>query len=111
MSDQDVLGIYFDEDGNSVTYKEWTETFVDRWQMVNEGHGIRVSTVFLGISHGSDTKGGHLLYESMVWVDDDDVYQERYSTRDEALRGHRILWRRYRRKTEWVIGERITPVG
>jgi hypothetical protein len=49
-----------------------------------------VSTVFMGINHNF-TPGGKLkVFETMVFENDDfkDLYQDRYSTYEEALSGH-----------------------
>lgn len=48
---------------------------------------IHVSTVFLGLDH-SFGDGPPLIYETMIFGGEHDQYQERYSTRDEALAGH-----------------------
>lgn len=47
---------------------------------------ICVSTVFLGISHGNDLFGNPLLYETMIFSDNDDEteYCERCATLEEA---------------------------
>jgi hypothetical protein len=47
-----------------------------------------VSTVFLGVDHRFMGEGRPLLFETMVFGGAYDEYQWRYSTRDEALRGH-----------------------
>lgn len=51
--------------------------------------GYLVSTVFLGIDHSCI--GRPRLYETMIFSEEDPLclgYQERYSTRKEALEGH-----------------------
>lgn len=50
--------------------------------------GVLVSTVFLGFDHGW---GDELpcLFETMVFGGQHDMYQERYSTFDEAEEGHK----------------------
>ena len=49
--------------------------------------GVRVSTVFLGIDHNF-FGGEPLLFETMIFGGPLDEYQWRYSTRQEALKGH-----------------------
>jgi hypothetical protein len=50
---------------------------------------VRVSTVFLGIDHNFwDWDGPPLLFETMVFINGSGDEMERYSTWDEALRGH-----------------------
>jgi len=55
----------------------------------------RISTVFLTIDHSFGRSGPPLLYETMVFNDGDtgnlDLECERYSTRKEALAGHRVM--------------------
>ena len=46
-----------------------------------------VSTVFLGLNHQWGD-GPPLLFETMIFGSDLDGYQERYSTWDEAVKGH-----------------------
>jgi hypothetical protein len=106
------VGYYYDEDGNEISVEEWTAIFGEpRWQLVDEQEGVKVSTVFLGLNHQFDPDLPPLIYESMVWVDGEEVDQFRYPNKANAEAGHGILWRRYRKKSEWTIGERITPIG
>ena len=48
---------------------------------------VEISTVFLGLDH-SFGKGKPLLYETMIFGGKHDGYQERYFTKEEALKGH-----------------------
>lgn len=52
--------------------------------------GVRVSTVFLSLNHASmhdpDTP---ILFETMIFGGEHDQYQDRYSTWEEAERGHK----------------------
>lgn len=50
------------------------------------GKELRVSTVFIGLDHGFGD-GPPLLFETMVFGDDDDRTR-RYSTWDQAADGH-----------------------
>lgn len=51
--------------------------------------GTFVSTVFLGLDHSFSPDGPPLLYETMIFRDDeDDQEQWRYSTLEEAKAGH-----------------------
>jgi hypothetical protein len=53
------------------------------------GRDILVSTIFLGIDHGYGG-GPPLLWETMVLKDGGgDVYCERYTSRADAIAGHR----------------------
>jgi hypothetical protein len=51
---------------------------------------VCVSTVFLGLDHGSTVEGPPVLFETMVFAPDTpfDQEQERYTTYDEAEAGH-----------------------
>lgn len=52
---------------------------------------IRVSTVFLGMDHRLHSLGLPILWETMVFGicnDDGDVYQERYTSKEAAQKGH-----------------------
>jgi len=48
---------------------------------------IKISTVFLGINHQCDD-GPPILFETMVFGNDQYDYQQRYSTWEEAQVGH-----------------------
>src|ERR1017187_7539523 len=59
---------------------------------LNDPHEAHISTVFLGLDHNWCEDGEILVFETMIFWDDMhelDQYQERYSTYDEALKGHR----------------------
>lgn len=49
--------------------------------------GIAISTVFLGVDH-SYGGGEPLLFETMVFGGEYSEYQERYSTKKQAIEGH-----------------------
>ena len=74
---------------------EWARWFEKAERHVAEDKvgDVRVSTVFLGIDHrffaGDETDGSRpILFETMIFGDEHDEYQERYCTREEALVGH-----------------------
>lgn len=61
--------------------------------------GFRISTVWLGLNHNFLDIGRPLLFETMIFDDEgacgwDYHYQERYTTWDEAVKGHQeaIEW-------------------
>lgn len=85
------------------TWGDWFEAatrngsrFVAQSDLAN---GVRVSTVFLGMDHGWNMRpdARPVLFESMVFGGEDDEYQERYATWEEAEAGHK------------AIVERLTP--
>jgi len=71
--------------------KEWAEGF-DRMDAIVEKTdiaGIHISTVFLGIDH-SYGQGPPLLFETMIFGGEHDMYQDRYTTWEQAEEGHHI---------------------
>lgn len=57
-------------------------------------NGILVSTVFLGVNHSLSNKMP-ILFETMIFIkSEEDIYQERYCSWDDALKGHKeaIEW-------------------
>jgi hypothetical protein len=79
------------------SFEEWGIMFMGKerllWQEAHQNHFI--STVFLGMDH-SFLNGPPLWFESMVFCQDGhkcmwDTHCERYTTYDQAQRGHRLL--------------------
>lgn len=69
---------------------EWYEKSTKQRKVARDKVGkVTVSTVFIGIDHNFG-EGPPLLFETMIFNDggEHDQYQERYSTRQEALAGH-----------------------
>lgn len=56
-----------------------------------EMDGIRISTAFLALNHQWDPDGTPLLFESMIFGGEHDKMQTRYSTWEDAVRGHESL--------------------
>lgn len=94
-----------DENKNVVpsSLKEWAD-FIEGRLPTNYKHvgddtinGKRISTVFLGLCHNFNPRGGTpIVFETMVFEGDkSDIYQERYSTYKQAEDGHQ-------RAIEWV---------
>lgn len=56
------------------------------------GKETMISTVFLGLDHSLTPGAPPLLFETMIFRPDStaDDYQERYTTREEALAGHKV---------------------
>lgn len=71
--------------------KKWGEWFQNTEARVvgfNRLPGdIKVSTVFLGLDHSWDG-GPPVLWETMIFGGEHDSYQDRYTTRDDAIAGH-----------------------
>lgn len=89
----EVEGHYvLDEAGNPVeekdllTWARWFES-ADRTVARDQIDEARISTVFLGMDH-SYTEGPPVLYETMVFGGQFDLYEVRYQTQEQALVGH-----------------------
>jgi hypothetical protein len=48
----------------------------------------RVSTVFLGLDHNYSFEGPPVLWETMIFGGEHDSYQTRYTSKDDAVKGH-----------------------
>jgi len=88
MSDKYIL----DEKGNLkavdlLTWAKWLETANTQIEETNIGK-VRVSTVFLGLEHGFKD-GKPLIFETMIFGGKYDQYQDRYSSKEEAIIGHK----------------------
>lgn len=70
-----------------MTWARWFEAPEARIVKVENVGPVRVSTVFLGIPHGTSTSGP-LLFETMVFGGELDGEQDRYATYAEAEKGH-----------------------
>jgi hypothetical protein len=58
----------------------------DEWQL--EAVTVLLSTVFLVSDHNFAAGGPPVLYETMLFVNGDDLFQDRYRTKEEAAAGH-----------------------
>lgn len=54
-------------------------------------NGSEVSTVFLSIDHGYFDSGNPVLWETMVFGGALDGVMERYSNREDAVKGHKTM--------------------
>lgn len=70
---------------------EWAKWFEKANRVVEQTKvdDVKVSTVFLGMDH-SFFDGPPILFETMIFGGPEDGYQERYSTWDEAVKGHQF---------------------
>lgn len=84
------------ENVTAVSMEEWAEWLQENREERIIKHtrlfGIWVSTVFLGLNHnlfGDEP----LIFETVIFGGASDMYQDRYSTREQALKGHRkAVW-------------------
>jgi len=63
------------------------------------GRRVHVSTIFIGLDHRWNNRGAPLIYETMIFAEglkDLDAETFRYSTRAQAIRGHKIAIERVR---------------
>lgn len=69
---------------------EWAKWFEKGNRRVAEDvrGDIRVSTIFLGMNHNWGD-GPPLLFETMIFGGEHDLYQDRYATWNEAVDGHK----------------------
>lgn len=76
-------------------WADWFET-ADRIVAKTQIGNIRVSTVFLGIDHnfGGSSKILPILFETMTFGGKLDGEQDRYSTWEEAEKGHKLMVKR-----------------
>jgi hypothetical protein len=67
---------------------EWLEKNPERKAVKQENIGdIFVSTVFLGLDHAWNSTTP-ILWETMIFGGEHDQYQERYTSHEDALKGH-----------------------
>lgn len=73
-----------------IEWGKWFES-ADRHVAQDEIDGHRVSTVFLGLDHNHSGEGPPILFETMIFKENDmsDEYQTRCSTWEEAEIMHR----------------------
>ena len=86
--------MHFDRQGRSISQQAWVALHTEEYKRVGlqrfEG-GVSVSTVWLGISHGS-LGGKPMIFETMIFGPDGYPYDEacqRYTSEAEAIMGHR----------------------
>lgn len=92
-----MSGLYvLDGNGNpqpadTLVWGKWFEE-ADRRVAVDEIDDVRVSTVFLGIDHNFECVGPPVLWETMAFgLPDEDEVCERYTSKADALEGHKRI--------------------
>lgn len=82
-----------DEDDNPVVcddlleWAAWLEDADTKVAKTQISEDVKVSTVFLGLDHAFGG-GPPMIFETMVFGGEHDELTRRYSTKDEALKGH-----------------------
>lgn len=102
-----LLYYILDDQGNikAVPLLEWANWFERREKSVVAktcllGDKVFISTVFLGMNHNYFDDGPPILWETMVFcVSWSGEYQDRYSSKADALAGHdkAVAWAKHRR--------------
>lgn len=84
----------FNRQGKPITLEIWSELNQDwNYKVVKKTttNGFRVSTIWLGMNHQWRDNEEPLIFETMVFPDDDsydDLFCERYATLEQAEEGH-----------------------
>lgn len=71
-----------------IKWAEWFEGIANRRIAFTEIGKVHISTVFLGLDHNFSESGTPILFETMIFNGDNDQFQERYHTLEEAMLGH-----------------------
>lgn len=84
---------FYDIDGHPCTFAEWLQTGDERKILARTtlADGSLVSTVWRGIDHNFSGDGPPMIFETMVFTDDESADCVRYSTRESALAGHAAM--------------------
>lgn len=88
-----ILKYYVEIDGELIVVDNvhiWSALYeeINRRVASDEIGEVRVSTVFIGLDHNFGD-GPPLIYETMIFGGFHGDYCERYSTREEAEKGHK----------------------
>ena len=75
---------------NLLQWAKWMES-ADRAVAKDSIGGSEVSTVFLGLDHSFVEGGPPLVFETVVFDGEFDGEMDRYSTWDEAVKGHNSM--------------------
>lgn len=76
------------EDEDLIHWAAWFETANRHVAKDVLPDGTKISTIFLGLDHGFGEQGLPVLWETMIFGGPHDQYQERYTSREEAIAGH-----------------------
>jgi len=106
---------YIIKDGKVVpaTLLEWGRFLQDNERRViftTIGRRVRVSTIFMGLDHRWNNRGAPLIYETMIFAEGLkhlDTVRSLYSTRAQAIRGHKIAIEEVR---EFLPKAKVTTV-
>jgi hypothetical protein len=82
---------YYDRNGDPISFERWFELWHEDYKRVafDSVGDVEVSTVWLGLNHSFLPDSPPIIFETMVFGGPNDEDQERYSTEEEAIEGHR----------------------
>lgn len=98
------------DDSNMIEWMKWARWFeIEENRRVAQDYvnEIHISTIFLGFDHNFFSHGPAILFETMVFNGEYDRYQERYSTWDEAVEGHKVTLEKVRQSEASLWPEEI----
>lgn len=86
-----------------IEYSKWSTTNLKDKCVKKDriGHSL-VSTVFLGLDHSFDG-GTPVLWETMIFGGKEDMYQDRYTSYEEALVGHQKAINLVKKNTVFLV--------
>ncbi len=91
---------YYDKDGSEISILEWGQKMQDPKYKIVAKTKVRkalVSTVWLGINHQFGT-GPPLIFETMVFGENEEDITERYSKLKAAEMGHHFIVAKLRKQ-------------
>lgn len=110
---------YYDKDGSPLETLEWARK-LENYEYKRVANEVvigryRVSTVWLGLEHGTDGKGRPLIFETMVFPCTDagavthygDLDCVRTATEIEALRAHKRMVKKWSNATSKSAERRL----
>ena len=96
--DKEIMAKYYNKEGKELTLFEWIEKNEDvdyKRIALDKLDKYKVSTVWLGLDHNFSNEK-KLIFETMVFKDNDEVDCERYSTEKEAIEGHKAMVKKWK---------------
>jgi hypothetical protein len=84
--------------GFPISYTQWAERFESDTRIIGKSDidGIMISTVWLGMRHGTDDEGNPYVFETLVFNSiGEDIYMERYTSLQDAMEGHLAVTQKY----------------
>ena len=92
----------FDRDGKPISLKQWGELMnnpdYQRVVQTTLADGKWISTVWVGLNYNWGDNAKPLIFETMVFPKHGDYREidcERYSTLEEAKKGHELMVKKY----------------